>query len=75
MDVKPGTYLHYKGKLYKLLAVGRHSETLEEVVIYQALYDDQEFGKNAFWVRPKVMFSEKVIVEGKEVPRFMWLSE
>ena len=47
-----------------------HSETLEEMVVYKALYDDTEFGKNSLWIRPKKLFFDKVIVEGKEVPRF-----
>lgn len=69
MDVKPGKYQHYKGKMYEVLGVGRHSETLEEVVIYRALYES-EFGKNALWIRPLKMFLETVTVEGERVPRF-----
>lgn len=69
-DIKPGKYQHYKGKFYEVIGVARHSETLKELVIYRALYDLEEFGKNALWARPKRMFSEKVMVEGKEVPRF-----
>jgi hypothetical protein len=52
-----------------VIGVGRHSETLEEVVIYKALYEG-EFGQNSLWVRPKQMFSETVSFEGKEVKRF-----
>ncbi|TAL48035.1 DUF1653 domain-containing protein [archaeon] len=63
-------YQHCKGKFYKVIGVARHSETLEEVVIYEALYDDEKFGKNAMWVRPKKMFLENVTVDGKIVPRF-----
>lgn len=66
----PGTYRHYKGKLYEVLGIARHSETLEELVVYRALYDSPEFGKNALWVRPKEMFLETVTVDGKIVPRF-----
>jgi hypothetical protein len=61
-----GVYEHYKGKTYKVLGVGRHSETQEEVVIYQALYGDHDY-----WVRPLKMFLETVELEnGKVVPRF-----
>lgn len=70
-SIKPGIYKHYKGHLYKVIGVARHSETLEELVVYQALYDSEEFGSNALWVRPQKMFSETVVVNEKEVPRFV----
>ena len=73
--VKKGKYMHYKGNYYRVLAVGRNSETLEEMVVYQALYMSKEFGKKAIWVRPKKMFLEKVKVDGKEVPRFKALKK
>ncbi len=63
-------YQHYKGNFYEVIGEGRHSETLEEYVVYKALYDSHEFGYGAVWIRPKKMFFEKVIVDGKEVPRF-----
>ena len=69
-QLKPGKYQHYKGKFYEVIGIARHSETLEELVIYKALYNTKEFGKNSLWVRPKKMFLETVIVKGKEVPRF-----
>lgn len=72
-ELKPGKYRHYKGKLYEVIGVSRHSETFEELVVYRALYDDEKFGKNALWVRPKKMFLESVIVNGKEVPRFKYV--
>lgn len=65
-----GKYKHYKGKEYEVLGIARHSETLEELVVYRALYDTKDFGKNSLWVRPKAMFEETVIVDGKEVQRF-----
>lgn len=58
-------YEHYKGMRYKILAVGRHSETLEELVVYQALY-----GEGDVWVRPLNMFLESVTINGKLQPRF-----
>lgn len=58
-------YRHYKGKEYTVLGTARHSETLEELVVYR-----QEYGDQGLWVRPKSMFSETVKVEGKEVARF-----
>lgn len=69
MDVIPGKYQHYKGKFYEVLGTGRHSETLEELVIYKTLYAS-EFPEGSLWVRPKSMFTEKVIIDGKEIPRF-----
>lgn len=67
--VKEGEYEHYKGKRYRVIATARHSETLEEFVVYQALY-----GKRDVWVRPKSMFLEDVTIGGKRVPRFRFVS-
>ena len=50
-----------------------HSETLEELVLYKALYTSKEFGKEALWIRPKDMFFEDVMVNGKKVPRFSYI--
>jgi len=74
-DVKLGKYKHYKGNMYNVIGIGRHSETLEEFVIYQALYDSKEFGKNQIWIRPKKMFLKNVIINGKEVPRFEFVKK
>ncbi len=63
--LKLGEYEHYKGNRYKVLGAARHSETLEELVVYQALY-----GERGIWVRPLGMFLEKVEVNGKIVSRF-----
>ena len=65
MDVGPGRYRHFKGNGYEVLGVARHSETHEELVVYRPLY-----GEGGLWVRPKAMFLEKVIHEGKEAARF-----
>lgn len=58
-------YEHYKGNRYKVIGIAKHSETLEEMVVYQAMYGD--YGT---WVRPKDMFFEDVLVNGEIVPRF-----
>lgn len=73
-ELKPGKYQHYKGNFYEVIAIARHSETLEELVVYRALYKSANYGKNALWVRPKTMFTEKVVVEGKEISRFKFVS-
>jgi hypothetical protein len=64
-NVQPGRYRHYKGNEYTVLGVARHSETLEEHVVYR-----QEYGDYGLWVRPAAMFAETVVVDGKKVPRF-----
>lgn len=72
-ELKLGKYEHYKGKQYEVIGVARHSETLEELVVYCPLYDSNEFGKNALWVRPLKMFLEEVKIEGKKIPRFKFI--
>jgi len=52
------------------MGVGHHSENLEELVIYQALYDSPEFGANAIWARPVNMFFDEIEVDGIKIPRF-----
>lgn len=64
-EIKPGRYRHYKGHEYTVLGIARHSETLEELVVYR-----QEYGDRGLWVRPAAMFRETVIVDGTAVPRF-----
>jgi hypothetical protein len=75
MEVKLGKYKHYKGKFYEVIGVARHSETLEELAIYRALYDDKKYGKNALWARPKKMFQENVTIGGRKVPRFKYVGK
>lgn len=69
-QLKPGVYRHFKGNLYRLITVARHSETLEEMVVYQALY-----GEGGFWVRPAAMWDEIVEKENYTGPRFTWVGE
>ena len=61
----PGRYRHYKGGLYEVLGTVRHSETLEPMTLYRALY-----GEQGLWVRPAAMFNGTVVVGGREQPRF-----
>lgn len=68
--MKLGKYKHYKGKNYEVVGIAKDSETLEEIVVYRALYDSKEFGKDVLWIRPKKMFEEYVEVNGKKIPRF-----
>ena len=63
--IAPGRYRHYKGNEYTVLGIARHSETLEELVVYR-----QEYGERGLWVRPAIMFAETVQVDGRTVPRF-----
>jgi len=65
MELTPGKYRHFKGGEYELIGVGKHSETLEPMVIYRALY-----GEGGLWVRPASMWTETVIRDGVAVPRF-----
>jgi hypothetical protein len=67
-EVKLGMYKHYKGGSYQVLGVGIHSETLEEYVIYKALY-----GQGLTWFRPLSMFLEEVEVNGVRQPRFKFI--
>lgn len=61
------TYQHYKNKEYKVIGIAKHSETLEYYVIYECLYPNE---LSKIWVRPASLFTDKVVVDGKEVPRF-----
>ena len=72
-EIKLGKYEHYKGKQYEVIGLARHSETLEELVIYKALYDSKKFGRNTLWVRPKDMFFEIINIKDKKIPRFRYI--
>jgi hypothetical protein len=68
--IRPGRYRHYKGNDYEVVGIARHSETEEGMVVYRKLYGD-----GSLWVRPLVMFIEDVVVDGRTVPRFIWIGE
>ncbi|MGC1547671.1 MAG: DUF1653 domain-containing protein [Rhodanobacter sp.] len=65
MSTIAGIYRHYKGQRYRVIGTARHSETMEELVVYQALY-----GEHGLWVRPATMFAETVELEGEPIQRF-----
>ncbi len=66
-----GKYRHYKsGDLYEVIGTALHSETLEELVVYRALFHSEKFGNNCIWVRPKEMFLEDVEFNNITTPRF-----
>ena len=67
-NLQLGKYKHYKGKMYEVVGIAKHSETLEALVVYRALY-----GENELWARPLKMFLEEVEVDGKKVPRFEFI--
>ena len=67
-EIKLGKYRHYKGGEYEVIGVANHSETLERMVVYRALYGDGEI-----WVRPLSMWNESVVVNGITVPRFSYI--
>jgi hypothetical protein len=66
IKTSPGTYRHYKGNLYEVIDTVRHSETLEPMTLYRALY-----GQHGLWVRPAAMFEEQVLIDGVAQPRFV----
>lgn len=65
MEIKKGIYRHYKGNLYEVIGTAKHSETLEEMVVYKALY-----GEFDLWTRPAYMWNETVSINGENCPRF-----
>lgn len=67
MSIELGLYKHYKGNIYEVIGVAKHSETLEEMVVYKATY--QAEGQN-LWARPLKLFLETIIVNGQSVKRF-----
>jgi hypothetical protein len=71
-EPRPGRYRHYKGDEYRVIGIARHSETLDPVVVYEALY-----GERGLWVRPAAMFTELVAtgVDGGRIPRFARIAD
>ncbi|MDO9279674.1 MAG: DUF1653 domain-containing protein [Polaromonas sp.] len=65
IETPKGLYRHYKGLMYEVLGTARHSESLEPMTLYRALY-----GERGMWVRPAAMFEEEVTIEGLRQPRF-----
>lgn len=70
MEIKSGKYRHFKGKEYRVIGVASHSETMEPMVVYQALY-----GEHGLWVRPAHMWNEEVNREDYRGPRFVYIGE
>lgn len=70
MDIKLGKYRHFKGNEYEVIAIARHSETCEEMVVYKALYGD-----GGMWVRPANMWNEEVERDGKVFKRFTYIGD
>ena len=70
MDIKPGKYRHFKGNLYEVIGIASHSETMEPMVVYRALY-----GEHGLWVRPAAMWNELVDKENYHGPRFQFVEE
>lgn len=71
--LKPGIYRHAKsGRLYRVHFMAKHSETLEDLVVYEALYDNPTA---KHWVRPAAMFDELVLIDGARVPRFAFVRD
>lgn len=72
MEIKTGIYQHYKGKKYRVLGTAKHSETLDDLVIYEALYDNE---LSKLWARPVSMFTEEIVVNDQKIPRFKFLED
>lgn len=70
MEIQPGRYRHFKGGEYEVIGVARHSETMEELVVYRALY-----GERGLWVRPVAMWLETVERDGKQFQRFTYIGD
>ena len=68
--IKPGRYRHFKGREYEVIGVAKHSETLEEMVVYRQLY-----GEHGLWVRPASMWEETVERDGKTYKRFTYVGD
>ena len=69
-EIKLGRYRHFKGNEYEVVAIAKHSETLDPMVVYRALY-----GEGGFWVRPAAMWNEVIERDGKVFQRFTYIGE
>lgn len=69
-EIKMGRYRHFKGNEYEVIGIAKHSETTEEMVVYQALY-----GEHGLWVRPASMWNETVERDGKVFKRFIYIGD
>lgn len=75
MEIQPGRYKHFKGGLFRVIAVAMHSETLEPMVVYRHLYHHTgDATLHQLWVRPAPMFTEQVVRDGYSGPRFQFLN-
>ena len=70
MEIKPGIYRHFKGNRYEVIGLASHSETMEPMVVYRALY-----GEQGLWVRPAAMWNEPVQRDDYSGPRFQYIGE
>lgn len=70
MSIEKGKYRHFKGNEYEVIDIAKHSETLEEMVVYRALY-----GEHGLWVRPASMWDETIERDGKTYKRFTYIGE
>ena len=70
MEIKPGKYRHFKGNEYEVLGIAQHSETMEPMVVYRALYGEKGLG-----VRPAAMWTETVVRDEYSGPRFVWIGK
>lgn len=74
VEIKIGKYKHYKGHYYEVIGTAKHSETLDELVVYKALYEG-DYPKGTIWVRPKEMFLETVLINGETKQRFQLIDD
>ena len=71
-NIKNGIYQHYKGNKYEVIGIAKHSETLEDLVVYRALYDNNV---SKLWARPLKMFVEIIEIDGRRIERFKYIGE
>lgn len=73
--IKLGKYKHFKGKEYEVIGFAKHSETLEDMVLYKCLYNHPKWGKDVIWARPMNMFCENITRDGKTMSRFEYMEK